>query len=181
MSIFAEVLGLTGPALLYPSWQVAFPTDNIHHPGDGPTPGVSPSMGPTGGILVGPVVSLPQCAGLENQDCHPPEQKAEPTCWNPGLSSRLIWVRHFGFNLKHRPVPHDLWFQAASISVGVAGRRRTCCYFRCYFQPGRGPWFGRGGGSVWPGRGPGYEKTAISRGFFKVVPAEGLEPPHPSG
>ena len=108
MSIFAEVLGLTGPALLYPSWQVAFPTDNIHHPGDGPTPGVSPSMGPTGGILVGPVVSLPQCAGPENRDCHPPVQKAEPTCWNPGLSSRLIWVRHFGFNLKHHPVPSAL-------------------------------------------------------------------------
>ncbi len=64
-------------------------------------------------------------------------------------------------------------FQAAQTLVGVAGRRRTCCYFRCYFRPGRG--------LVRPGRGPGHEKTAISRGFFKVVPAEGLEPPHPSG
>jgi hypothetical protein len=53
-------------------------------------------------------------------------------------------------------------FLAALASMGVAGRRRTSCYFR-------------------PGRGPGYEKTAISRGFLKVVPAEGLEPPHPSG
>ncbi len=57
-------------------------------------------------------------------------------------------------------------FQAAQTLVGVAGCRRTSCYFRCYFRPGRGP---------------GHEKTAISRGFLKVVPAEGLEPPHPSG
>ena len=57
-------------------------------------------------------------------------------------------------------------FQAAQTLVGVGGRRRTSCYFRCYFRPGRRP---------------GHEKTAISRGFLKVVPAEGLEPPHPSG
>ena len=60
-------------------------------------------------------------------------------------------------------------FQAAQTSVGVAVCRRTCCYFCCYFRPGRG--------LVRPGRGSGYEKTAISRGFLKVVPAEGLEPP----
>ena len=43
-------------------------------------------------------------------------------------------------------------FQAASTSVGVAGYRRTSCYFRCYFRPRTMP---------------GYEKTAISRGFLK--------------
>ena len=31
------------------------------------------------------------------------------------------------------------------------------------------------------GEGDEDKKTAISRGFLKVVPAEGLEPPHPSG
>jgi len=53
---------------------------------------VSPSPGPTGRVLIGPVVSLSECAGPGNRDCHPPVQKAEPTCWNPGLGSRLIWV-----------------------------------------------------------------------------------------
>ena len=43
-------------------------------------------------------------------------------------------------------------FQAASTSVGVDGYRRICCYFRCYFRPRTMP---------------GYEKTAISRGFLK--------------
>ena len=38
---------------------------------------------------------------------------------------------------------------------------------------------GEGAGST--GEGDGDKKTAISRGFLKVVPAEGLEPPHPSG
>ena len=159
MSIFAEVLGLTGPALLYPSWQVAFPTDNIHHPGDGPTPGVSPSLGPTGGILVGPVVSLPQCAGLENRDCHPPEQKAEPTCWNPGLSSRLIWVRHFGFNLKHHPRPPPLGSRpprSRSASADIAGQVVTFVVT-----------FGRGEGRFDQGGALDTKKTAISRGFLK--------------
>ena len=50
-------------------------------------------------------------------------------------------------------------FQAAQATVGVGGCRRTCCYFRCYFWPGRG--------LVRPGRGPKDEKTAISRGFLK--------------
>jgi len=50
------------------------------------------------------------------------------------------------------------WFPVAQTSVGGGGRRRTSCYFRCYFRPGRG--------LVRPGRGPEYEKTAISRGFL---------------
>ena len=53
-------------------------------------------------------------------------------------------------------------FQAASTSVGVAGYRRTCCYFRCYFRPGRGA---------------GYEKTAISRGFLKWCRRRDSPPP----
>jgi predicted XRE-type DNA-binding protein len=32
--------------------------------------------GATGGILVGPTLSIPQCAGPGNRDCHPPDQKA---------------------------------------------------------------------------------------------------------
>ena len=67
-----------------------------------------PRRGLTGRVLIGPVVSLPQCAGPGNRDCHPSVQKAEPTCRNPGLGSRLIGVRHSGFKLKHRPVPSPL-------------------------------------------------------------------------
>ncbi len=36
--------------------------------------------------------------------------------------------------------------------MGVDRPRRTFCYFRCYFRPGRGP---------------EYKKSAISRGFWK--------------
>lgn len=59
------------------------------NPEHGPAPGLRPSPGLTGGVIVGPVVSLPQCAGPGHRDCHPPDQKAGPTCRNPGVGSRL--------------------------------------------------------------------------------------------
>ena len=123
-----------------------------------------PRRGPTGRVLIGPVVSLPECAGPGNRDCHPSVQKAEPTCRNPGLGSCLIGVRHSGFKLKHRPVPSPLGSRPLRprwASADVGGHVVT---FVVTFGQG-GFWPGRG--LVRPERGPKDEKTAISRGFLK--------------
>jgi len=63
-------------------------------------------------------------------------------------------------------------FQAASTSVGVGGHRRTSPDKLLLSA-------GEGAGSV--GKGGWRQKNRDFSRFFKVVPAEGLEPPHPSG
>ena len=43
----------------------------------------------TGGVLVGPLVWLPQCIGPGNRDRDPSNQKAQVTRWHPGFGYRL--------------------------------------------------------------------------------------------
>ena len=72
----------------------------------------------------------------------------------------ILWVEMGGPQrlLQASPCSVTPWFQAASISVGVAGRRQTSCYFRCYFRLLK------------------RKNRDFSR-FLAVVPVEGLEPP----